>query len=262
MGGTAKAPIHRYSFLTQETDLRGEEALHQVGGNKYGSVEAISFEDRTIDIKKREDSATIHASAVYAHKVIDTKVMAQSLVCIGEYVVQHGLTGCEPYQAARDLLLKAAPRVGRQALKIDGETPLDAALRLCGHLEGGILPIQGPPGAGKTYIGANMIVECVKRHQTVGITANSHKVIRNLIDETIKVSDERKVALQCAHRAAEREDPQHKLSFPKKNEELLAALGGLVQVGGATAWVWSRPLVRAAMPFAAVPSDRPAPFRP
>ena len=130
MGGTAKAPIHRYSFLTQETDLRGEEALHQVGGNKYGSVEAISFEDRTIDIKKREDSATIHASAVYAHKVIDTKVMAQSLVCIGEYVVQHGLTGCEPYQAARDLLLKAAPRVGRQALKIDGES---RSMRPCGY---------------------------------------------------------------------------------------------------------------------------------
>ena len=241
VGGTAKAPIHRYGFLAQETDLRGGEPLHQTGGNKYGSVEAISFEDRTIDIKKRQDTAATHAGAVYAHDVVDTKVMAEALVRIGEYVVQHGLTGSGPYQAARDLLLKAAPRIGGEALKMDGETPLDAALRLCAHLDGGILPIQGPPGAGKTYVGANMIVECVRRGQTVGITANSHKVIRNLIDETIKISEEREVALQCAHKAAESEEPQHKLSFPKKNENLLGALGGAVQVGGATAWVWARP---------------------
>ena len=241
VGGTTKAPIHRYSFLAQETDLRGDEALHQAGGEKYGSVEAISFEDRTIDIKKRQDTAATHASAVFAHEVVDTKVQAESLVRIGGYVVEHGLTGTGRYQAARDLLLQEGPRVGGQPLIMDGETPLDAALRLCGHLEGGVLPIQGPPGAGKTFVGANMIVELVRRGQTVGITANSHKVIRNLIDETIKVSDEKKVALQCAHKAAEAEAPLPKLSFPKKNEDLLGALGGAVKVGGGTAWLWSRP---------------------
>jgi hypothetical protein len=33
----------------------------------------------------------------------------------------------------------------------------------------------------------------------------------------------------------------HKLSVPKKYEELLGALGGAVKVGGGTAWLWSRP---------------------
>lgn len=241
VGGTVKAPIQRYSFLPQETDIRGGEDLHQVGGEKYGCVEAISFDTRTVDIKKRKDTADVHASAVYAHDVVDTKVQAESLVRLGEYVVEHGLSGAGPYQAGRDLLLKAAPRTGGQALVLEGEAPLDSALRLCAHLEGGVLPIQGPPGAGKTYVGANMIVELVRRGKTVGITANSHKVIRKLIDETIKISDEQNVALQCAHKAAEPEDPQHKLSFPKKNEDLLGALGGAVQVGGGTAWLWSRP---------------------
>ena len=68
-GGKAKVPIHRYGFLAQETDLHGGEALHQTGGKKYGSVEAISFEDRTIDIKKRQDTAITHAGAVYADEV-------------------------------------------------------------------------------------------------------------------------------------------------------------------------------------------------
>ena len=52
-GGTAKAPVHRYHFPPQETELRGDEDLRNVGGAKFGKVEAISLEGRWIDIKKR-----------------------------------------------------------------------------------------------------------------------------------------------------------------------------------------------------------------
>jgi hypothetical protein len=82
-----------------------------------------------------------------------------------------------------------------------------AAIRLCGHLDGGILPIQGPPGAGKTLTGARMICELVRLGKTVGITATSHKVIHNLIDATIKAADELGVNLHCCHKADEWEDP-------------------------------------------------------
>ena len=41
----------------------------------------------------------------------------------------------------------------------DGETQLDAACRLVTELDGGCLAIQGPPGAGKTYTGAHMILD-------------------------------------------------------------------------------------------------------
>ena len=44
------------------------------------------------------------------------------------------------------------------------------------------LAIQGPPGAGKTYIGAQMIRALVRAGKRVGVTAGSHKVIRNLLD--------------------------------------------------------------------------------
>ena len=50
---------------------------------------------------------------MFAHEVVDTKVKAESLVRIGEYVVEHGLTGTGRYQAARDLLLKEGPACRR-----------------------------------------------------------------------------------------------------------------------------------------------------
>jgi predicted RecB family nuclease len=241
-GGTARAPIHRYDFPPQETEIRGGEELFNIGGAKLGWVEAISFADNTVDIKKRQDTADLHPQAAFAHSYVGGKVMAEALVRIGNYVADHGVRGIGPYQAARDLLLREPPRVHDEPLQRAGETTVEAAVRLCEHLAGGILPIQGPPGAGKTFTSAKMICELVRRGKRVGITANSHKVIRNVINATIKVADELGIALQCCQKADEVEAPQHRLFFAKKNEDLFSALtGGTVAVGGGTAWLWSHP---------------------
>jgi hypothetical protein len=74
VGGTAKAPIHRYSFPLQDTDLRGDEDLRSLGGERFGHVEAISLEHRTIDIKKRQDTASFHPEAVFAHLIVPSQV--------------------------------------------------------------------------------------------------------------------------------------------------------------------------------------------
>ena len=91
IGGTVKAPIHRYRFPRQETELRGEEDLYNLGGAKLGSVEAISFVTATVDIKKRQDSVGIHPEAVFAHSYVGGKVMAEALLRIGTYVAETGL---------------------------------------------------------------------------------------------------------------------------------------------------------------------------
>ena len=239
-GGTVLAPIHQYRFPPQETELRGGEELRNLGGDKLGKVEAISLDDCTVDIKKRQDSAAVHPRAVFAHTYVKAQVLKDSLFRIGEYVAEHGMRGEGPYQAARDLLLKEKPRVSGQELHREGETTVEAAVRLCRHLAPGILPIQGPPGAGKTFTGARMICELVRLGKTVGITANSHKVIRNLIDATINAANELGVDLQCCYKASQVEEPQQRLSFVTKNEELIAALEGGVPVGGGTAWLWAR----------------------
>ena len=240
VGDTARAPIHRYRFPPQETELRGGEGLY-VGKNKLGKVEAVSFDDCTVDIKKRQNSVATHPQAVFAHTYVNVQVIKDSLVRLGKYVAQNGLAGEGPYLAARDLLLKEAPRVGGQELHREEETTVEAAIRLCVHVDHGILPIQGSPGAGKTFTGARMICELVRQGKTVGITANSHKVIRNLIEAAIKAAGEMDLDLQCCLKAAEMERPQHCLSFARTNEDLFDALRTGVSVGGGTAWLWSRP---------------------
>jgi predicted RecB family nuclease len=239
-GGTAKAPIHRYSFPPQETELRGGEDLHSVGGAKLGKVEAISLEDRWIDIKKRKDSASLNPEAVFAHQVISTKVLAEALVRIGEYVADNGMSGAGPYRAARDLLMLAAPRVGGERPQEDSETTVAAAMRMAPKLDGGVLPIQGPPGAGKTYTGAHMICVLAQSGKNAGITANSHKVIRNLLDCVLESAGGLRIDVSCIQKVSEDEANLPRLEFTMDNAALLGAIGTTSQVAAGTAWLWAR----------------------
>ena len=134
----------------------------------------------------------------------------------------------------------AAPRVGGTALREPDETVLAAAMRIAPHIECGILPVQGPPGAGKTHIGARMICTLTKAGRNIGITANSHKVIRNVLDEVLRAADELGVSVQCMQKLSEKEDDLQRLQFTTDNGKLLAAIGNSCQVAAGTAWLWAR----------------------
>lgn len=241
VGGTAKTPIHRYRFVVQETDVRADDDLRSVGGDKLGSVVAISDEARTIDIKKRQDAANFHPEAVFAHKFIDNQVLAESVLRIGEYVADHGIIGPGAYRAARDLLLKVAPRLSGQVFEQAGEPPVETAIRAALSLDQSVLPVQGPPGAGKTHAGARMICALARDQRTVGVTANSHKVIRHLLDKSLEAAAEQSLPIQCIQKVKDEPTSRPGLQQTTKNPDFIDGLGNGCQVGGATSWFWARP---------------------
>lgn len=241
VGGTAKAPIHRYSFPAQETELRGDEDLRAVGGKPFGKVNAISLDDRTVDIKKRQDSASLHPEAIFSHKVIGTEEQAEALVRIAEYVIANGMKGPGRYQAARDLLLFDAPKIGGQPIRNVDETTLSAAVRISPAFEPCVFPIQGPPGAGKTHTGARMICALVATGKKVGITANSHKVIRNLLDEIQRACKQSGKPIQSIQKLSEKADDVPGIRFTTDNAKIFSSLGPDCPVAGGTSWLWARP---------------------
>ena len=243
-GGTAKAPVHRYRFALQDTDIRAEDDLRSIGGDKFGSVVTISLDDRTIDIKKRGDTADLHPEAVFAHNFVDTKVLAESLLRLGEHVADHGMEGEGDHRAARDLLMAAPPRLRGQALQMDGEATLSAAIRIALNLDSSVFPVQGPPGAGKTYTGARMICALAREGKKVGITANSHKVIRNLLDEVVVAAREQALPIGCIQKISDKEDDRPSLKFTTDNAAFLDALRADCNVGGGTPFFWARPDAR------------------
>ncbi|HYY29183.1 MAG TPA: TM0106 family RecB-like putative nuclease, partial [Chthoniobacterales bacterium] len=180
-------PVDRYSFPNQETDIRAEDKLCEKG-EKIGEVVAIDIAARTIDIKKTKRTAGIHPTSVFKDETGPShEKLADALFRVGSWVASHGIDAQGSYRAARDLLLRRSPRLagGSSIVVQANESDLEAAKRLVIALDHSVLPIQGPPGAGKTFTAARMICALVRLGKKVGITANSHKVIRNLLDEVI-----------------------------------------------------------------------------
>jgi uncharacterized protein len=154
-----------------------------------------------------------------------------------------------PDRAARDLLLRRTPRiVGHPAgarLRKDGESGLEAARRLVLGLDRSTLAIQGPPGSGKTWAGARMILDLVAAGRTVGVTANSHKVIGKLLDEVNAAAtehrDPRARSVRIGQKPGEDGEPScSRATLLKDAAEVSQALAaGEVDAVGGTGWLWA-----------------------
>jgi uncharacterized protein len=106
------------------------------------------------------------------------------------------------------------------------------------------MAIQGPPGAGKTFTGARMICALVERGKRVGVTATSHKVIRNLLDNIATMSATSGIATRLAQKVGESEEERDTggaVAEVEDNGEALRLLhDGTANVLGGTAWLWAR----------------------
>ena len=124
---------------------------------------------------------------------------------LGEWVAEHGIDAPGPFRAARDLLLRRPPRPGAGRCAA-GEDALGAARGWVAALDRGVLPIQGPPGSGKTFTGARMICALVRAGKKVGVSALSHKVIRNLLDEVVEAAEEERTPLRCIQKVSDADE--------------------------------------------------------
>ena len=109
-------------------------------------------------------------------------------------------------------------------------------------LDHSVLPIQGPPGAGKTYTGARMICDLVRQGKKVGITATSHKVIRNLLDKVIAAEKETGLEdLRCIQKVNDKPDVDPPgITLTTDNDEPLSALREGAHIVAGTVWLWAR----------------------
>jgi AAA domain len=85
-----------------------------------------------------------------------------------------------------------------------------------------------------------MIAALVSAGMRVGVTANSHKVIRHLLDEVRLTADDLGVDLTCIQKVSEEAPDEPRLRFTTDNATCLSALQGDCHVAGGTAWFWAR----------------------
>jgi uncharacterized protein len=247
-----RLPTDEYGFPPQETNLHpGDDLYH--AESKIGTIDFIDPVRGVVGIKKTQKMLALHPSSVYSYEIFDSRVLADSLFGFGEWVREHGFMAPGPYESTCDLLLRRPPRTasGTGPLIAVGESVVQAAKRLGLVLENSVLAIQGPPGAGKTYTGAEMIVDLIRAGKRVGVAAGSHKVIRKLLDKVheaaAKANLPRAICLHKVTKKAELDLPDWLAETTDNGEALRSLQTKAHDVVAGTPWLWSRDDLRGAV---------------
>ncbi len=230
--------VDRYRYPSQDVDVRRGTSLKLQNQVHYGSVVAHDRAARTIDIKKGVDAASLHAGTVFSSDVISTAVLQEAVMRLAAHVPD----GC-----GLDLLNRRPPVLRSGTLQQGPDEPMTAlALRVVADLDKTTLAIQGPPGAGKTYTGAQMIRALVTSGKRVGVTAGSHKVIRNLLRELRTHTQDAGEVVRLGHKvgdepAAVGSEPNDGVREFTDNDTPRDALRAReVDVLGGTPFLWAR----------------------
>lgn len=234
----------RYSFPLQEMELE-ECDLKLQDGTVWGKMIAVDRAARTVDIQKGPKKAETHSKSAFAHTYISPKEMEHTIFGIAERVASDGKVVVEkatPDSAARSLLLALPPRLksGRFGTK-PGEESVSSLKRTALALDKSVLAVQGPPGSGKTYSGAEMIRELVAAGKKVGIAATGHKVVRNLLDAIEESAAKAGKPIALGQKADDSYTDTAAITMLPGNPDVVDALAaGETPVIGGTAWLWSR----------------------
>ena len=238
----ARSTIYRFRFPPQEHRIRvGDQPHDPVTHSAAGTVFEVG--DDYIDLRRGSGRPAPTPTSLVPNDYVRPAPKPESLQRLARWVREHGMDGPGEYRAARDLLMRRAPRVGRrdgQALRGEDDAQ-EAARRLVLALDESCLAIQGPPGSGKSTVGARMIVDLVAAGKRVGVTANSHKVIGELLEKSATVAQECGVRIAIGQRPG-RDGLTYAEAMHLGNNA--AARNGLddgtLDVVGGTAWLWAR----------------------
>ncbi len=181
---------YRFTFPLQQHKLDpGDGVFDPATGEGTGTIdelddvkgELVLYRGPKVD-KRPLPKALIPGGA------IPTREQRAALLRFGQSL----LTGDGRYRALEQVLRRELP-LGGDRVQV---STLAEAKSLVERLEGSYLFVQGPPGAGKTYTGARLIVHLLARGKRVGVSATSHKAIHNLLDEVEKVAAEERVVFR------------------------------------------------------------------
>ena len=203
-----------YTYTFDEQDYKLKEGTRVTVFNNSSNPEetetaTIVELDQTkqiVKLKKGIKSGLADNISIGPGKPRDiTKLEASNARFISSYVNKEN-----KFNAIFSIFKKEIPNIegikaGEKLIKTNNF--LEEIPELLLNLNNSYLYIQGPPGTGKTYQAGNAIIELIKAGKKVGITANSHKVIHNVIDRVEKWAEEKGISFRGL-KAGRPDDPE------------------------------------------------------
>ncbi|MDW3217110.1 MAG: TM0106 family RecB-like putative nuclease [Acidimicrobiales bacterium] len=239
-----RSNVHRFTFdPDQPYKLKpgGNPPIDPRTGESAGTIHRVDPVEGIIELTRGKNSAKPLPDALIPAKPVPNPNAKEALEEVGNDIVAHGLDGTR-FGSVADLLRRGSPRLATGSLAdlsdLDaGERVVEAGTRL----QDSSLPIQGPPGAGKTYNAARLISRLAAEGKRVAVCANSHRVIENLLTAARKADSSLRI-LKAGGDDPEIADVDHE----SNTEARAMALTGDHDVIGGTVWLFAHPELRQA----------------
>ena len=217
VGAVARSKLYRYEFAPQDTKLQVGDSAYDVDDHKAtGTVHELDAEQGFIVLKRQ---ATAVASRGFTEKQV-----------LSDHKIRGAISAvAEDRLAGRNCL-------GSALLDRVAPAQLDGVVRAGMSLDGQVLAVQGPPGSGKTTVGAELVRALLDAGKKVGITANSHAVIGTFMQKIGRPGLQR-----CNEADQFCEAPG--ITRAASTADVVAALAAGCQLVGGTAWLWCEPAV-------------------
>ena len=233
VGTIKRSKVWRYSFEPQDCKVSLGQYIPDVDTHEpVGKAIAVDAVAGWIDLSMGAGKAPPLPRGLGGPTPVMDQVLRESIARTGHLALAGG------DNLATRLLRRVVPTV-EQLRARPGELPKDVVVRVGAGLRGEVLAVQGPPGTGKTYAGSHLIRRLLDSGLRVGVTAQSHAVILNLLEGVGRP------ALHKDGGAVDDESQPRDGGLVRRttdNDVVARALasGGVDLVGG-TAWLWSRP---------------------
>ncbi|MEP7160649.1 MAG: TM0106 family RecB-like putative nuclease [Dermatophilaceae bacterium] len=247
--GRATSKLWRYEFPAQPCKVEVGKQLHCVDERVgCGTVQDV---DTGIDLEQDVTAGAADPSVTTPPEGVGWVVLSRAARL--EPATPRGLGPAGPLNTAivRDSIARQARAhlAGARPLGIalmdrvvpadltrrPGESATDAVIRVGMGLDGQVLAVQGPPGAGKTYAASHLIGALLDAGRSVGVAAQSHAVIRNLLDAVGRPALHKVSVLSARPVGATKVVEETSV-----RDVEAAILDGSARLVGGTAWLWAR----------------------
>jgi predicted RecB family nuclease len=237
----SRSVLHTLGFPPQEHKIAPGKAVDPAT-KKGVTVESIDNLAGTLRIKRGAGrGGDPLPRALIPGTPYDTPLQRAALRRIAEDIVKRGLGTHGHYGALRQILRGETPSTSAcsrgEALQT-GAFELDRAKLIAEGLNDSYLFIQGPPGSGKTYTGAHLILHLIQRGNRVGVASGSHAAIHNLLEEVEHYAPSEKAFAGLKKYSEEGNRYESKRGLIENSKEIADFAGGAYELVAGTAWLF------------------------
>jgi uncharacterized protein len=230
--------VYTLEFPPQEFKLKVDTDVEGPSGEgAAGTLEWIDASRGRLGLRRGlKRSGDPLPVAIIAGGPVPENRQREALVRVAERVASRQVR----YRAVEAILRRDLPRFAPGRAGSIQTLDLAAQERLVRELDESYLFIQGPPGSGKTWTGARLVVALLAAGKRVGVTAPSHRAIHNLLDEVERVAARERVVFKGLKKRSTSDETAFEgrlITSVSRNEECEVSDAQLI---AGTAWLFAR----------------------